>query len=430
MPKSSVVKFFLLTISALMALACTTISRIVAPPPIQVTRVVKVLVSPTPTPTELAITPQVITATPAPTPTPDLDAIQTSLEEVLDLYAEAYNENDRALLESITDADNRPFRRLVLNRFDAFQSSVLPGQYRFSLSVASIEPRPFGFIAAQVHLRGGAAANWLFRSSEDGRWLLSEPSVEQLGAAQTITTEHFIFETYPWADDVNPEIMRMMTEARDQVQTVLGRVPTQTAHVKIYPIYGLTPGDDPGAIARYFAGGGRNMTDTIEVYSPHSYVYGWFSAEDGWEPDLLMTLAHEYAHMAHRRSFNNAGHLNTWLVEGLAEYVSGATGRMDEVCEAVQTDNIIPLIDQTSIAHPQDLMHLESLRQDISLGYGLSHSLVTYITETYGGLEAVWKYADEYDKVTNPEKALQAAFGVNYTTFDKEWRAWLKEQCR
>jgi DNA topoisomerase-1 len=86
--------------------------------------------------------------------------------------------------------------------------------------------------------------------------------------------------------------------------------------------------------------------------------------------------------------------------------VSDADTR-DVVSLAVAADEIIPIIDDVTPVYKQDLMHMESLNQDVGLAYGLAHSLVIYITDKYGGLDGFWKLARAYDTVQNLDKALQ-----------------------
>jgi hypothetical protein len=138
-------------------------------------------------------------------------------------------------------------------------------------------------------------------------------------------------------------------------------------------------------------------------------------------------LTHEYTHLVHNRSFDNAGKLADWMVEGLAEYVAGAPSEY-ELAQAVKGDHIIPIVDeQSSIMQRQDLVHLYRLKQDVSLAYALSHSLVVYIDQKYGGLDAFWKLARAYDKHQNMDAALRDAFGVSYQEFDAGWRKWLTQ---
>ena len=175
-------------------------------------------------------------------------------------------------------------------------------------------------LQAHIETPEGLAADWLFRQL-DGRWMLSEPTVEQVGAAQIVEHEHFNFKTYTWADDVNDEVIERMENARLRVQERLGKLPGQKIEVQILPIYGLTPGMSPGAVAFYDAGD----PDRIVIYAPQSFLFGLYDPQNGWESDLEDGLTHEATHWVHTRSFDDAGKLADWMSEGLAEYVSNST---------------------------------------------------------------------------------------------------------
>lgn len=392
------------------------------------------LAPPTPIIVAITATPRVIVVTsepgvtPPPTSGPTDQEIRDGIQRAVDLFAQAYTENDPALLAQAVDQDNAPFRRIVRSRFDDFQNSYVGGQIEWGYTVDRIERRAAGFVLAHLREEGGWAADWLFRQAGD-HWVLSEPSVEQIGAAQTIETDYFIFITYPWAEDVNAAIIDMMDMAREEVRAVLGTVPEQKARVEIMPIYGLKPFNTMGAVALYAASGGPEGEDLIEVYAPNSYAFGHYDPDLGWDGELAMTLTHEYTHMTHNRSFDDAGELAAWMSEGLAEYVSGAPNNVSHACYAAWSGDLIPIVDSESPSFKQDLMHLSTLDQDVGLAYALAHSLVAYVVEEHGGLDGFWNLARAYDESQDFDKVLRQTFDVSYAEFDRAWRAWLKEQC-
>jgi hypothetical protein len=381
---------------------------------------VEVPVTVTPSPTAAA------PATPAVIPTPSRADIKRGIQSAVDRYARAYNENKPDLLKQAVDQTNLPFRRLVQTRFDDFQKSFLSGRIRFDFTVTEVQPREQGFLQAKLLANGGGAADWLFRQV-DGQWVLSEPTAEQVGKVKPIETDHFIFNTYPWADDINAIVIELMENARKRVIDRLGKAPSEKALVDIMPIYGLRPGDSPSAAAYYDERSRNAAQDRILIYAPHSYLFGFYDPDNGWEPDLEDVLTHEYTHLVHNRSFDNAGELADWMVEGLAEYVSDAPSEY-ELYQAVQDDHIIPIVDQESdILDRQDLIHMYMLDDDMGLAYALAHSLVVYIVREHGGLDAFWELARAYTRYQDMDEALRAALGVSYEEFDEGWRAWLKQ---
>ena len=348
----------------------------------------------------------------------DLRAIQ----DALDTIARAYTTGDAALLDDAVEK-NTAFARMVRSDFAEYQKSFVGGQLKFAYRLLSAQARPYGFV--QVHLvnQNGMVSDWFFRE-QDGKWILSEPTLAQLGAPQITETDNFIFKTYPWADDSNAAIMQLMENARARVEKVLGQVPDTKANVEIRPAYAVSPFDDPFAVAAYSANG-RGARDDIWIYSPASFEFGAYDPTDGWESYLETILTHEYTHLVHKRVFNRAGQQCAWTSEGLAEFVAGSF-RENAVRRAVATGNIIPLVDTETAVYKQDLNHMTLLKQDKGLAYGFAASLVKFITERFGGMPAFWKLADACDKNLEFDDALQQAFGMSLDEFDRAWRDWLK----
>jgi hypothetical protein len=368
--------------------------------------------------------------TPAPSSTDPVrvgdDEMMAGIQASLDMYAQAFNENDRALLEQVVDQENKPFRRIVTSRFDDFQNSSQAGTGTFDYSLISINKREFGYVIAQFRTAGGYQADWPFRRV-NGIWVITEPTVEQVGAPVITDTEHFTFTTYPWAADVNQQIMDMMEIARTNTEKVLGQAPTEKASVKIMPIYGLSPFNPMNAIALYNRNGA--LENGIEVYTPSSFAHGFYDPSTGWDGELQRTLTHEYTHMTHARVFDNAGRLSDWMSEGLAEYVAGEDENLYWACDSARSGEIIPILDESDVLAKQDLMHMYLLEQDFGLSYSFAHSLVSFTVEKHGGLDGFWELANALDNTGDFKRAVQKAFGISYEEYDQKWREWLKQQC-
>jgi hypothetical protein len=365
------------------------------------------------------------TAAPAATSAPSEADIKAGIQKALDLYAKAWNENKPDLLQQSIDQSNAPFRRLVRGRFDNFQESIFAGKINFSYKVGSVKPRDQGFVQVQVLRESdGSVADWLFRQ-RNGTWLLSEPKEDQIGKRVKTEGEHFIYYTYPWADEINPKIEQLMENARAKVLERLGKVPDKKANVYILPVFGIGSPQDAGVLAFYdrAARGAARMV----IFAPESYSFGFYDPSAGWEPELQGTLTHEYTHLVNDASFTPIARMTDWMVEGLAEFVSD-NPRAGEVQAAVQSDQIIPIKDTSGVTNKQDLEHLSILDKDRSLAYGLAYSLVAYINEKYDGMDGYWKFVQAFDKAQDLNQALQQSFGVSYDQFDKDWRAWLKQK--
>jgi hypothetical protein len=386
--------------------------------------------------TSPTLIPQIATATVQPQVTTDPgdisqlsdDEIKAGIQASLNQFADAYTSNTPDLLEEVVDQTNKPFRRIVRNRFDEYQQSYAGGQYNFSYNLLDIKRRELGYVIAHFETIGGYEADWPFRLL-DGHWVLTEPTVEQVGDPVITETEHFTFTTYPWADDVNQKIMDMMETARSNVKDVLGKVPDEKANVKIMPIYGLSPYNPMNAIALYNKDQGP-IKNVIEVYTPNSYAYSFYDPALGWDGELQTTLTHEYTHMTHALSFGQAGRLSDWMSEGLAEYVSGAGEENSYyACDAMRSGTFIPILDDSNTANKQDLMHMYTLEKNFGLSYDFATSLVTFTVNKYGGLDGFWNLANALDDTSDFRKAVQKALGISYDEYNDAWQTWLKQQC-
>jgi hypothetical protein len=365
------------------------------------------------------------TAAPAAASAPTEDDIKTGIQQTLDLYAQAYNENKPDLLKQAADQTNAPFRRFIQTRFDTFQESIRAGQQRSYKVNGILKKLDFGFVLAQVE-SGDGVADWTFRQV-DGRWVMSEPTEQQLGKREKVEGDHFVYYVYPWSKDINSEVMELMEQARTVVEQKLGKVPNTKPSVYVRPIFGVGGIESANVLAYY----DRNSRggDRIIIYTPESYIFGFYDPAAGWQKELEATLTHEYTHLANHRAFTPLARMSDWMVEGLAEYVSDPNAARNRgVPLAVQSDKIIPIIDTSGQVNKQDLQHLTILDQDVGLAYGLAATIVDYINEKYGGMEGWWNFVATYDKAQNLDKALQDSFGITYEQFDQDWRAWLKQK--
>lgn len=393
--------------------------------------VVSQFVPPTATVTPSAV-PTVVPAT-STTGTPEAipfsdDEIRMGIQQSLDIYADALSNNKPELLEQVVDQENKPFRRIVRSRFDDFQSSYQGGQFDITFSLLDIIRREYGFVLARFKVNRHLEAQWTFRYA-DNMWVISEPTVEQIGEPVTTETEHFIFTTYPWADDVNPLLMELMETARKNVEGVLGKVPDVKANVEIVPIYGLYPFNPMNAVASY-SSGAASEEDRIEIYTPNSFAFSYYDPQFGWDGELEQTLTHEYTHMTHARSFGGAGKLADWMSEGLAEYVSGvAEDNSYWACDAMESGTFIPIMDETRTVYKQDLLHMYGLEENFGLSYDFAASLVLFTVEEYGGLDGFWDLANTFDTNTDFKEAVQESLGVSYDEYNTQWQAWLKRKC-
>jgi hypothetical protein len=370
---------------------------------------------------------------PPPSPTPVVlteEDIKEAIQLTLNDFAEAYNQNDVELLVTTLDPDNKPFSRFIKTRFMTDMESYAGAEIHESYVVDYITQREFDLVQAHIIYDENAAVDWLFRELEDGRWVLTEPTVEQTGEMVVQDTEYFVFKTYPWADDVNARVEELMQNARERVNKKLGKVPDENIDVEVIPTYGLYPFDNPNAVAYYSYNGSLSGDgDRMVIYAPNSFLFGWYYLDQGWEAELEDVLTHEYTHMTHARSFDGAGQLADWILEGLAEYVDGIN-RAYGVAYAIENDAMIPLVDTTpGVVYKQDLAHIYGLEKDTALAYAESESLVAFIVEEKGGFDAFWKLAQAYDDAGGDlDKALKNSLKISQQQFEEQWMDWLKNE--
>jgi hypothetical protein len=353
-------------------------------------------------------------------------AILASIQQTLDLYARAYNEDNVEFLKQAVDQENAPFKRFMQTTFEQTTDRGTTAQQRHYTALALLKHLPYGFVLARVGRVGvGATAgvtDVTFRTV-NSHWLMSEPTEAQIGAREQIESAHFTIITYPWIDDINPKIVTILEQARTNVLNSLGKAADKTT-VHVRPIFGL--GSPVASDATAYYNPDRKGGIQIEVFAPGSYSFRFYDPAQGWEKKLEGALTHEYTHLVTDQLIIPLGRMSDWMSEGLAEYVSDAR-HTETLRDMVQSNRIIPLRDTSApILERRDLEHWNALLQDASERYGMAYSLVAYIVDRYGGLDGFWKFVRAYDKAQDLDKALQQAFGIDYTQFDKDWRAWLK----
>ena len=130
--------------------------------------------------------------------------------------------------------------------------------------------------------------------------------------------------------------------------------------------------------------------------------------------NILSTTAHEFTHLLVADAAGSAyGQVHTWLNEGLAVYSEGDNTEFGfYVNTAVRNDAVPPLVSlRTYAGTPQ-----ETLRN-----YGLGHSVVTYLLDTYGQ-EKMTRLFATIRTMHNFEKSLEEAYGLTIAELDSEWR--------
>ena len=125
------------------------------------------------------------------------DEIIAGIQDTVDTYAQAYNNNDLELLQSVTDARKPALQTPGQQPLYRFPEIHLRRSIFLFIYVDSIQRMPLGFVQAHLLSDGTTAHDWLFRLV-DGKWLLSEPTEAQFGQPTKKETDHFTYLLYPW----------------------------------------------------------------------------------------------------------------------------------------------------------------------------------------------------------------------------------------
>jgi hypothetical protein len=135
------------------------------------------------------------------------------------------------------------------------------------------------------------------------------------------------------------------------------------------------------------------------------------------DAEPLDIARHEITHIVVRQAVPPPFDVPAWLNEGLAVYSQSQplSNQRSAIERAIERNDIISVRAMSSASS-------RSQSDKVSLFYGESWSLVTYLIETYGDQ----KFADLFRAFaggSTTSEALQAVYGVNEDGLENEWRA-------
>ena len=365
------------------------------------------------------------------------DAIRASMQETVDNYDAAYNENNLSKLQAAIDPKNSTFKRSLEERFKSAMESQFAGMYNLNDKVGAIRDRGNGYWEATIETNfslatgraGRAVKKWVFKDV-DGKWLMTEPRRAELGKKLKYETEHFTIDHYAWDDEVMPEIGQIMETAYATALKKLGKVPEGKMIASVTPTYETAPGiSSAGWVGAYYPGSGKATNpDRMVIRSPLSF--GFVVAVDeaeGFVPELQGTMTHEFTHLVVNRAFVSNARMSWWMSEGIAEHVSD-NPRPGELITALQNGNIIPLVDTSDAIYKQDLQHGGLLESNITLAYGEAYEMVDFIYKEKGGYDGWWKFVGVYDKTQSIEETIKSEFNMTVEEFEAKYHDFLKQK--
>lgn len=208
---------------------------------------------------------------------------------------------------------------------------------------------------------------------------------------------------YSGSEDEARAMLDVASESIAEMSTLLGAMIDFPVKVWIYASQ-----DDmrPALISRSESYESQIITAGVRVSSDTVLVLGNASFD---------TLRHELTHVATKVAGESAfSELPAWLDEGTAVYGQSDPGGFGEaVDQAISRGNVLSVRSITS--YPGD-------PNKVTLFYGESWSLVSFLVDTYGDE----KFAELYATIKGGERidgALEAVYGFDQDGLEDEWRA-------
>lgn len=148
---------------------------------------------------------------------------------------------------------------------------------------------------------------------------------------------------------------------------------------------------------------------------------------DGDLDEFRNVLVHELCHIFQydivhkgpiRRISSPIAQPPTWIMEGMAEYVTPGRNTIDEMVlrDAILTDGLIPL----------ESMNAVWGRGNVFLAYKQSHAIMEYIAENYGP-EKISRILRLWDIQNDTDKLLDRLIGMDMKTLDDRWSAQMRK---
>ena len=373
---------------------------------------------------QFAVAPPRVSAAPARQPVTPLDdpaAVQAAIQSTLDIYGEARQSLNLALLQTVADPRNAAFGpRFAAEMQDwervAAQDRLGPATF----SVTKVRPGKLGFVKADIQMRNAAYRDavafttegvWLFRQVED-RWLLAEPTIEELGLTKQRDGERLAVTYYEWDDDtidtVAPLLEAGAAEASERVGFNLGK-PTP---LKLLPTL-ETNTDIPYALNITLSRTGMVMR------TPDSYSFRL--AFLGLRESFIAGRVRSTYPLALLDGRVGSKPQKNWLRIGLAQWVDNV-GIKVTLRQAFQ-DNFITgdIIDWADAR----VTGRVASRRESDVALGVAGHAVRYIVEARGGIEKYWSLVDQYAASNNWERSVQQVMGQPWAAFQADYRAWL-----
>jgi hypothetical protein len=334
----------------------------------------------------------------------------TEIEAALQVRTQALANKDLAGFQAAIDLTRPAFRRCQMEQFDtASRLGVSP----IGPKVAKVEP--YGTEYVRAYLVEDVGLRRIYFRRDGGRWILTEPRIDELGGERTKSIGDIRFSYWGIDEDV---IDHMTREAAATLEYAKGyaRSPLRDVYsVRIFPTR------ESSGIVNCWGDAFANFRDE------HAPLIGFYrvwldqslTRVSDWTRDIFR---HEALHYVQDQFIHGIGaRLDWWLIEGWPDFIAGTRAQAD-IRQAVCATNL-PTMKRLVDGVPNEPGTPSELNGQF---YALANSLVEYVQSTYGP-DAYWDlvalYRDNPDyRVTYPKifKVDPDALYQGWLTFAKK----------
>ena len=282
-----------------------------------------------------------------------------------------------------------------------------------------------------VYLNRGLDWQCGYRSTNSDSKATSEPEdrVEWQSVSSDFCRGRINVYYYPLGNDHAAaknrakDVLEVASDTYDLMQPILGVDLKEPMNIVVYSDYddmraGLRPSSRVAA---------QHLRTLGQAFSSYRALLVDGSSDFFIGDNTLTTAAHEFTHLlvADAAESTHTTAVHTWLNEGLAVYSERAAhlGQNEDsefgfyLEQAIRSDAVPPLT---------ALQNFTGTPQETLLYYGMGHSVVSHMLETYEDEQMPVKMPALFRSIRelrNTKKALVATYGLTIHELDNKWRS-------
>jgi hypothetical protein len=336
------------------------------------------------------------------------------IADLLARYNAAVRAKDLAAFQRTIDGTRLAFRRCEAQFFDIAArlgyQGLLPGR------VAAVEPYHGTYVRAWVGDEGLGYERLYFRLNDARAWVLTEPTLDDLGGERTRTFDGLAVEYWGADEDVIDVYVASALRARDAAAAIAPR-PTKTPwSLRILPTretIGVTAACGTGADSSGF-------TYAIRVFPGAIFVD---RSRDRVVPATDALFMHEALHQV-QYSFipKITVRLDWWLVEGWPDYTAQSRSQRE-----IRSNICAPTVPTFKQLVDGPRIEADTPPEVRFQYYSYANTMVGYLYETFGE-NAYWDLVSLYPDNVEPKNNYPKALGVTPEAFYSGWLAWAKRK--